>query len=396
MQIASHQLVVAALFAVVVVMTGTSGAENRPDGSVSWPPLTWAPPEGYEGFVPFTIPAGGGRIELPSSSADYLIAAPEVITGPVTLRGGRHVVWIGGHIRIDRSTTVERPSPTDRRALMIVDAADGSSVDREVHIEGLLIDGDDLAEGINTRCIRAQVTIQNTRIELVMLRGCDDRDGTNGYRVSHPDIIQTWGSQRGLRVDGLTGSSNYQGIFLKEDLRDRRRLPAWLRRVNLAAVELPDEADPSFKHAGHRMISIYPNNAGQLFIENGTVFVRHHPNSGRTGEGPLGGRFHKSVYRDMETNQLVADPAPGTATLAGALGHHSPLLAEDEIGVYAYWPDTFTVNVNGRPAVRNWDGSGPGRIYGGEPAGGDYVPRAAVGIGYVSPGYGPQRAVFRP
>ena len=94
-------------------------------------PLTWAPPEGYENYTPFVIPAKGGLVNLPCPDTDYYIIAPDTITGALHLRGGRNVVWIGGHIQIDiENASSPTPPATSRRGLVISDAVNGASKPR--------------------------------------------------------------------------------------------------------------------------------------------------------------------------------------------------------------------------------------------------------------------------
>jgi hypothetical protein len=337
-------------------------------------PLTWSPPAGWQRYHERVIPPWGGTIEL-DPDRDYRISAPETITGAVHVRGGRNVVWIGGHIRIDDKAS--RASAISRRALAVSDAKTGSSPGRIVHLEGLLLDGNDLSEGIDTNCPTAVVQLEYVHIGVVRLRGADDRDGTAGYPAgSHPDIVQTWGSQRELRIDGLTGSSNYQGLMFKEDTPGRVRGPVRLRNVNVRMVELKGE--DGIAYAGHRGYYLFPDSAGQQFIDNGTVWVSHHPNSGWVGD-----RHHKSAYRDT-TGNLVPDPPPGTSTFQDNV-YPRPNIGRDATGTYAFWDESINT-AGGRLMVHDWGGAA-GRIYSGVPANGDFVPASEVGTEYVPRGY---------
>lgn len=321
------------------------------------------------------------------ADVDYVVSAPQRIDGPVHLRGGRNIVWIGGHIHIPRSG----PGPIDsalRRGLVVSDidairggpAWYGRSVEgRVIHVEGLLIDGPDLAEGINTNAPTAVVQLQNIRIDGVHFRNSDDRDGTNGWRANHPDLLQIWGSQRELRVDGFTGSSAYQGLFLKEDAVDSRRGPIRLRRVNLVAYE--HLGDDGYRYAGHRMLSWYEGWAGSLHLDEGTVWIASHPRSGwnRAVPNPRPDTdFWHSRYWSVGARAYIQEPTPGGATLADAVGNVAPMTGRTALGPYVQWST---------PQVRNWDGNAPGRIFGGTPPQGDYVPSGAAGTTYRAPGY---------
>ena len=201
-------LVVAMALGLPAVDT-EAAAQQTPDR------LTWPPPSGWENYEPAYLSESGGYLEL-DPQTDYRIVAPDVVRGLVSIRGGRNVVWIGGHIRMENAAP--DAVATQRRGLVISDSPSSPSVEgRVVHIEGLLIDGEDLAEGINTNAPSAIIQLQNVHVAAVRIRGADDRDGTGIYeRGNHSDVVQIWGSQHELRIDGLTGASNYQGFFLEE------------------------------------------------------------------------------------------------------------------------------------------------------------------------------------
>jgi hypothetical protein len=372
----------------VVDEPATEGlAGDAPRTPVSGEALTWAPPSGWEDYPEVVLPPTGGVVDL-ASDVDYRISAPETRTAALHIRGGRNVVWIGGHVRIENQPLFSRA--TDRRAIVVSDAIDGSSVPgRVIHLEGLLLDGGDLSEGINTNVPSAVVQLQNIRVEEVRLRGADDRDGTGGYpSKSHPDVLQLWGSKQELRVDGLTGRSNYQGLFLNEDTPGRRLGPNYFRRVDLEMVSRPGEDGRTY--AGHRGYAWSPASSGRQFLDNGTVWVASNQDSGWTDSGP----FRRSAYRDT-TGTLVDEPVLGTSTFGDNLGPakrdrapYNLQLGVDELGTFGYWHDDATVDVAADvPAVRDFTDGAPGRIYSGHPPEGDYVPAGSVGVGYVSPGY---------
>src|SRR5690606_40643055 len=110
----------------------------------------------------------------------------------------------------------------ERRGVLVRD--DGGEEDgRIVHLEGLLIDGDDLGDGVNIDAPSAVVQLANIHVDEVGFRGADDRDGTGDYADigdNHPDVVQPYGGFRELRIDGLSAASTYQGLFLKVDADD--------------------------------------------------------------------------------------------------------------------------------------------------------------------------------
>jgi hypothetical protein len=58
----------------------------------------------------------------------------------------------------------------------------------------------------------------------------------------------------------------------------------------------------------------------------------------------------------------------------------------DTTGTFASWSADAALS-DGRPAVRDWAGTSPGRVYSGAPNGGRYVPLDTVGLNYTSPGH---------
>jgi len=52
------------------------------------------------------------------------------------------------------------------------------------------------------------VQLENVRVE-----GVHARD-ESGFTDNHPDVLQTWAGPAELRVDRLSGSTDYQGFFL--------------------------------------------------------------------------------------------------------------------------------------------------------------------------------------
>ncbi len=332
---------------------------------------TWDPPDGWALYQRLTIPSTGGDIRM-DPGVDYLLEAPRPITAPLELRGGRNVVWIGGEIRIDDAG--EFADPDRRRALVIMDENDGEDPveGRIVHLEGLLLHGKDLAEGINTAAPSAVVQLQNIRIERVAIRGADDRDGTGGYPDSnHADIIQIWGAQRELRIDGLSGSTNYQGLFLREGTTYVGG-PIRLRNVDIEVVET--EGEDGFIYGGARPYAAYPGEVGPQYIDSGTVWIAHQPTSA------FGSDFGRVAYRVGD--RLVPDPVSGDATFADVI-YPTPDIARDDLGEFATWPGP--PGSGERVDLFDWSGQAPARIYSGEPPGGDYVQAATVGIAYTRP-----------
>lgn len=314
--------------------------------------LTWKPPDHpeFSGYVTLALSDRGNNIDL-DDAKDYRLVAPSTpITGHTNIRGGRNIVWIGGQIRIDWQGTAA--SAVSRRAITFRDNG-GETDGRVIHIEGLYADGSDLTEGIDLAVPSAVVQIQNVRIEKLVTRGSDDLNGSGSYSsASHPDLLQPWGGAREIRVDGLTGRSGYQHLWMLADpLRSTDR--AYFRRVNTEGISYVG-ADDGMTYVSHTGWGTSVDWTPQLLLDSGTVWHKSHQS---------GGTFSDSFASDYTVE-----------------------IATDALGTYAYYPTT-AVNRFGKQLVRNFEDTGSGRTYSGLPPGGDYVRREDVGIDYVSPGY---------
>jgi len=166
---------------------GTAGLDPR---------LTWAPPELTD---PETVQVTEAEHDLHlDPDTDYVVELPDEpldVRNGVRINGGRNVVLIGGEIRISK--------PGDEARLirgLYLRKQTGT-----IHVEGLLISGPELGEGINLdQREGATVQLQNIRVETVH----GEEDG------HHADVLQTWAGPSVLRIDRLTGYTTCQGFFL--------------------------------------------------------------------------------------------------------------------------------------------------------------------------------------
>jgi hypothetical protein len=331
--------------------------------------LTWAPPgyPTYSGYVSLTLSTSGGTLELDDAKNYRLIPPSRPIQGHTDVRGGGNIVTMGGHCHTPDQG--RGASALSRRCLTFRDDG-GETSGRVLHIEGWYADGPDLTEGINLATPSAVVQIQNVRIEKVVSRGDDDLAGQDAYdgKGSHPDLLQPFGGAKEIRIDKFTGRSGYQHFWLRwnppEDppVHDKRYL---FRRVNTEAVSYV-AADDGKTYYGHSGWGWYRYQSPQLFLEDGTVWHKHHP---LASTATFKGSF--------QNKEWTVDRNPD----------YEPQIATDSTGTYGYYRDEAK-SANGRPAVRNLADSAAGRVYSGVPPGGDYVPKGTVGIGYDSPGYG--------
>ena len=287
--------------------------------NVNLPPsdkLTWAPP-----FLnnPVSINLGASSsVPVLSSGQDYLITLPAVTrTARVQIQGGRNVVIVGGAVDI---------SAPDN-AFYILDGDAG----RVVHIEGCLVTQSGLGEGdaFGINAPASIVQIENVRVEHLHGAAAD----------LHADVIQPWGGTLDLRVDHLSGSSNYQGFFLIANYNKNTSFA--FKNVNLVI-----EPEWYAGAGGGDVIWLDRGRSGSMGGPVPTVFAN----------------FHAEV-RSGDTLPKAVSPG------AGATSPDSPPTL---LNGFLSWPALTYVT---------------GGIYDGPPPGGDYVPAGTAGFGYVSPGY---------
>jgi hypothetical protein len=184
--------------------------------------LSWAPPE-LERPETITPRTAGEFLQL-DPERDYVVRLgdePFVGRGGLAIEGGRNVVVMGGEVVIPRQP---RDSPSDDRRGLRLKGQTGT-----VHVEGLWLRGD-LTEGIDIDQRKgAVVQLQNIRVETVRAR--DERN----FSDNHPDVVQVWAGPAQLRIDRLTGSSDYQGLFIVPNDEGTQPPPCRvdIRRVNI-------------------------------------------------------------------------------------------------------------------------------------------------------------------
>jgi hypothetical protein len=194
-----------------------------PAPSFAGTPLRWEPPA-LTSPVRVAVTESKRVLSL-DPARDYEITmpgAPLTGSGGLTIVGGRNVVLRGGHISIPWQGPA--PAAQSRRGLYL------KGQTGVVHVEGLRIDGPDLAEGINLDQ-RAGAIVQLQNIHVGEVRARDLVKFTD----THPDVIQTWGGPEELRIDGLTGTTSYQGLFLAPTQYDKTATTrlADISRVNI-------------------------------------------------------------------------------------------------------------------------------------------------------------------
>lgn len=293
------------------------------------PRLSWSPPELTD---PITLQIEPGE-QIGSwdeiwldEGRDYIIEMPSVpVERGLTLIGGRHVVMIGGEIRIPWQG--DNPGVQERTALRIFDATG------TVHIEGLLLHGEDISEGIQLSAPDAVVQLQN-----IGIFGIHARDQVE-FSDNHPDFVQPYGNVAELRIDRLTGTTDYQGFFLHASYNGPANTIT-LRRVNLIGEEtsayllwLDTEPDAGPVTLDHVWIDVPPSRSDGIA---------------------------RAVWPDANAD----DPQRAQIRLDG------------NGRLYASYAETMLPPVDGR-------------VTAGQPPDGDFVTPGEVGVNYTTPGYRP-------
>jgi hypothetical protein len=206
---------------LVAAVTGSTGA-----GATAR--LTWAPPALSDPLL-VAVTNANRRLYL-DDSRDYRLTIVEPLTRELWIEGGRNVVVIGGHITVDE-LGADTPYQDNTGVKVRSGAASGT-----VHLEGLLVEGRYLGDGIAIATQR-NVQIENVRVE----RAHDNVKG------AHADCIQVQQGVGRLRMDRFTCSTERQGVFLGD--HDGAITSADLRRTNVIGApgkHLLWQSTPSF------------------------------------------------------------------------------------------------------------------------------------------------------
>jgi hypothetical protein len=193
---------------VAVVASAASGST----GAGAPIPLTWAPPA-LTDPIAIDVTNANRRLFL-DDGRDYLLNVVEPLKRELWIEGGRNVVVIGGHVTIDEPGAAS--SYQDNVGVKVRFGNPAGTV----HLEGLLVDGRYVADGVAIGTAR-NVQIENVRVE----RAHDD------VKDAHADCVQVQRGVGDLRMDRFTCSTGRQGIFLGDHGGAIRS--ADLRRVDL-------------------------------------------------------------------------------------------------------------------------------------------------------------------
>lgn len=299
----------------VGALAAATVSAGAPSSSVQ--PLAWSPPTLSAPLV-LAVTNANRRLVL-DDTRDYRLRIVEPLKRELWIEGGRNVVVVGGRITVDELGPFS--SYQDNTALKIRHGDPAGTV----HVEGLLIDGPHVNDGIAIATGR-DVQIENVRVE----RAYDDIKG------GHADCLQVQAGVGQLRVDRFTCTTERQGIFLADETGPIEGVE--LRRVNVAAAggnHLFWQA-----HASHRVLlrNVWLSIAPGFHPQAPFGYWVYPQKDGRTYEGEV----------DRSRRAVVA---PGKRRL---------------------WFVGSKIS---------------GVIRRGLPASGDFVTPDAVGVGYASPGY---------
>ena len=145
-----------------------------------------------------TMSSGTSYVSM-DPTRDYIIKikAGTVFTRPLSLVGGRNVVFEDAVMQYAPPLGAEPGWLV--RGLYLVDQT-GVMWVRNLQIRGPLLEGIDLSQKKG-----ASVVLRNIVVDPVF-------GSQTGH---HADVLQTWAGPGRLVVDGLTGTSNFQGVFLQ-------------------------------------------------------------------------------------------------------------------------------------------------------------------------------------
>lgn len=291
--------------------------------------LTWAPPELED---PETIIISNeNRSVVLEPDRDYIIKMHERVdvNGGVVINGNgaRNIVWIGGEIKIPHAGefSPEEWFIHERRGLYV------QNWSGTFHIEGLLIHGPDLAEGINVgngRYIGSVLQLQNLRVGPLISR--QEEIDVNWVNVNHPDVLQFWGGPTCLRVDRLTGYTDYQGLMMQPlqfgsnhtELADFRRMDLYQTESGAGGgymiVWARGQAPYSIRHFNFEDVWIKPLHGQGIYPELDPRFdvvnLGSPPGGEFVPEGVAGLNYVSPGYLEQSAgNEGACGPIPDTA-----------------------------------------------------------------------------------
>jgi hypothetical protein len=276
--------------------------------------LTWAPPA-LTNPVTYRVSGDGPGTITAAPGQDSIVVWEAPTNRRIRFSGGRHWVIRGGEVNNNKAW----PNLDDQSGIQF-EKATGTAF-----VEGMHIHGSYGTDGIRVGSGGSNMTliVQNSRIV----------DRLSGPTVYHADVIQPFGGIKSLKVDRLTGSSDYQGQMWKQEPNTTFG-PSDFRRVNYRA------ATPQVQYMINMVMTAptQPVTLSEVYSQSDPKFVS--------------GDFCRAQT-----------PAAMTKCATDANGRK-----------YVTWNSGTPITVNGR-------------VTDGVPPGGDFVPTGVAGLNYLSPGY---------
>jgi hypothetical protein len=193
------------------------------------------------------LTAANSQLHLNDSTDYQIVLTPgaDEIPGGATIFGGHNIVIDGGDIDV----------PNAARGLELTGQT-GTAWIHDLHISGpSLTEGIDLSEPLAT------VVMRDILIDTVH----------GSQTTNHADLVQTWNGPHRLLIDGLVGTTTYQGMFLlPNQFTPTAPAPS---QIDLRHIEITDDGAYALWRA--------PGNPFPLNIED--VFVQPNPLSSWIG-----------------------------------------------------------------------------------------------------------------
>lgn len=313
--------------------------DKRADGVPDFasPQLRWAPPALIDPIVT-ALPTGFQGDPVTSTAETDLLFTPNAAarTSGFNLTRGRRARMIGGALNYNPGS--------GSRGFQFYGLGDSGYI-----------------EGVNANIIRnpsdaASMGGASGLFPDVYLQNFYAQGLTGINSGLHPDVFQLGQPVRNVCIDRVTGSTNYQGLFMPPQAAITGNV--YVSRVNIYMV---DNADPDSGFTSAFWFcdseAMWNNTSHQIIVDECYMS----PGTNRTP------RDRVSIY------------SPQYPTGRG-------VLATDEIGEYVWYPDLWPRlrdSFGQPPKFRRWPASGKA----------DFAPAGSVGLGYVSPGY--QLRAFR-
>ncbi len=336
---------------VTVTVNNAATAPTPPSGSLRWAAPQLTSPQ------TILIPERGGDTWSLEAGKDYIIKFQTGRRyGPLRFWGGRNLVLVGGQQIIDDT------SSSDYRARRLLEFRDQTGI---IHIEGYHGTGAGLTEGINVWAPNAILQIQKSRI--------DNVHWMSNNTSQHPDIIQTWSGPRELRMWKFTGTTDYQGFLFMRDTGG-----VYPGTVTLDEVNIRPLPNPSWGGKGEGISAIWFLSSATEFRLRG-VWVE---------TGWWNGTYHKSLkdslgFRDPNATAPCWSWQEFRSSSTAYGGEHisepcnTGTSSSNQQGDWIEFVRSSTDN------IWNYDKSGRGRVYQGNPSGGDFVSASSVGTSYT-------------